>query len=257
MRATLRFKYPSQTLIFYALDGGLEKLEDIPLAERHAARVVTGHFPYGAHRYLPQPCEYVTFLREPVARVLSRYYAVEDRLGKPGHWSYDELSRTSMGLEEWVELAGESIENFQTRLIAGKGRGERLEVEDLKIAKTNLQQFLGVGLTERFDESFILIRRALGWKLPMYATRNARKTSEDAPARELSTAALELIRDRNRLDLDLYDYADELLQAAIDREGPSLQRELAAFRTLNRLPQKIAPHLPERVRDRIGSILAP
>ena len=52
---------------------------------------------------------------------------------------------------------------------------------DLAQAKRNLDRFLVVGLTERFDESFILIRRALGWRLPMYERHNVSKAGLPGP----------------------------------------------------------------------------
>ena len=60
-----------------------------------------------------------------------------------------------------------------------------------------------VGLTERFDESFILLRHAMGWRLPMYMSVNAAGDSESPSVDEDAIAA---IRERNRLDLELYDF---------------------------------------------------
>ena len=109
-----------------------------------------------------------------------------------------------------------------------------------------------VGLTERFDESFILMRRAIGWRLPMYMTRNVSKGPPPPPP---SDVALQLIRDRNRLDLELYEYARELFAAAAAREGRSLKREVAAFKALNRVPNVIVPRIPRRLRRPIQAML--
>jgi hypothetical protein len=43
--------------------------------EQRGGRVTAGHVPYSVYRqYLPQGTRYVTFLRDPVDRVVSRYY---------------------------------------------------------------------------------------------------------------------------------------------------------------------------------------
>ena len=102
-----------------------------------------------------------------------------------------------------------------------------------------------VGLTERFDESFILIRRALGWRLPMYETHNVSKAGLPAPP---TPAAIELIRERNRFDLSLYEHAAKLFAGAVESQGPSFRREVAAFRVLNRIPNAIGPRMPTRWR---------
>ena len=254
LRATLRFKYPSETLIFYAMDKPLEDFERIPVEERRRARVVTGHFPYGIHRHIPQRCEYVTMLREPISRMVSRWHATEKRIGRPGHWSFDERGRSTMGFDEWLEAAGATVANVQTRMIAGRPRGHVVDRDDLEQAKDNLDRFLVVGLTERYDESFILMRRGLGWKLPLYATRNVRKAAPASGA-ELPADAIERMRTVNALDLELYAHAQDLLRERLGREGASLKRELAAFRALNRVPELLAPRVPETVRRRLASAL--
>ena len=147
-------------------------------------------------------------LRDPVARVVSMYGFIR---GNPKHWLHDELVRSGMGLREFVETAADpGVDNEQTRLIAGIGSGELgqppspLGSDALEQAKRNLRTFLVVGLTERFDDSFILLRRALGWRLPMYMSVNAARSAEGAPVDEGAVAA---IRKRNRFDLELYDFA--------------------------------------------------
>ena len=71
MAAALRYKYPAQTLFLDSLYAPLELIEEIPLERRRRARAVTGHLHYGVHRHMPQTCEYITMLRDPVARVVS------------------------------------------------------------------------------------------------------------------------------------------------------------------------------------------
>lgn len=48
-------------------------LRALPLEQRRTFRVVIGHYQFGMHWALPQPSEYITIVREPVARVLSQY----------------------------------------------------------------------------------------------------------------------------------------------------------------------------------------
>lgn len=245
LRRTLKWKYAPEMLNFETLTKPAESLGEVPLSERRNLRVLTGHLHYGVHDYIPQRCEYITLLREPIARVVSYYYYI---LGHAKHWRHAELVRSGMSLNEFVRTSAErGVENDQTRMLSGRGAGEldagTLGRKALDEAKRNLESFLVVGLTERFDESFILIRRALGWKFPLYVTANV--STRPKPASE---TAVELIRERNQLDLELYEFACGLFSAAIEHQGESLRREVAVFQALNRVPKMIRPHTPAPVR---------
>ena len=89
--------------------------------------------------------------------------------------------------------------------------------DDLARAKRNLDRFLVIGLTERFDESFILIRRALGWRLPMYESAERQQGGASGTA---DSGAIELIRERNRFDLALYEHAAEAVRRRRGEPGP-------------------------------------
>jgi hypothetical protein len=245
LRRTLKWKY-SRILSEETLTKPRQALARVPLSERAIAQVVTGHLHYGVHEYIPRECDYVTVLREPVARVVSSYNYI---LGHPKHALHAELVRSSDPLETFLRI-DPSVDNHQTRMVSGRGGAELtarspepLGPEALEEAKRNLERFLVVGVTERFDETFILLRRALGWRLPYYVTANV----ADRP-KPVSESARELIRKRNRLDIELYRFADRLLSTAIAEEGASFPREVAAFRALNRVPNVANRHLSGRAR---------
>jgi hypothetical protein len=227
-----------------------EEIQQIPLGRLRDVRAVMGHVYYGIHERIPKECEYVTILREPIARVISMYRYIR---GDPKHWLHKEMVASGMTLEEFVASnADPGLDNHQTRMLAGRGTGHFAPWEetspvawsDLEEAKRNLDKFLVVGLTEKFDESFILIRRALGWKLPLYLAGNVSSHTKV----EVTPEATELIRQRNQLDLELYDHALELFSAAVGGQGPSFEREVAAFKLVNKIPNKIGPHAGSLIR---------
>ena len=256
LKRAIKWKYPAETLFLETLATPLESIpERVPLDRRREARAVVGHLHYGVHEHFPRECAYITVLREPVSRVISSYYYIK---GDPRHWLHDELVRTGMGLEEFVRTSADpGVDNEQTQLIAGVGSGGlhsgrpvAVGPDELEQAKRNLERFLVVGINERFDESFILIRRALGWKLPMYTS--SRVASGPKPATE---AEVELIRERNRFDLELYAFAERLMAEAVAAQPPSFRREVAAFRLLNKVPEAIGPRIPAPVRRGIRAVL--
>ena len=268
LRGVLRYKYPSEILFLDQADDPFGGIAAFPLEDRRRARVATGHVFYGVHEHIPQPTDYITVLREPIARVVSMYNHV---LRRREHRLHEEVAGSDMGLEEFARSCADAgIDNQQTRLISGRARGEvvpresgeggtwvasRLERGDLELAKRNLDDFLLVGLTERFDESFIMLRRALGWRLPMYAARNVgRATNGSAPERP-SELAIELIRERNQFDLELHAHARRLFEDAVARQPPSFKREVVAFKALNRIPNALGPRIPPRLRNPLRAVL--
>ena len=184
LAAALRYKYPSRTLFLDSLYEPLERIEEIPL-ERGAP---PGRSPAtsttGSTATCRSECDYITMLRD---RSRGWCRCTASSAATPATGCTTKVVGSGMGLEEFVRRAADpTVDNLQTRLRRGRSRrddgaGSRRRLEqppppvtedDLARAKRNLDRFLVVGLTERFDESFILIRRALGWRLPMYETHN-------------------------------------------------------------------------------------
>ena len=186
-------------------------------------RLLYGHLPYGVHEHIPRPSSYVTIVREPVDRVISAYKYVRKTAH---HRDHDEVVNGDIGLEEnvkrfWVD---ERL-NRQTRQLCNKYDGP-LDEHDLERAKRNLERFLVVGLTERFEETFALVRRALRFRLPFYVTRNV------SPPLEIADGVRTLIAEHERFDRELYDFARDLFTARIARQGASFALEVGMFRAL-------------------------
>ena len=97
------------------------------------------------------------------------------------------------------------------------------------MAQQNLASFLAVGLTERFEESFVLLRRTLSLRKPVYVTRNV-----SSPMR-ISQRAVGLIRERNELDLALHTYARNLLAQQIAAQSKSFALEVKFYQRMRLL----------------------
>jgi hypothetical protein len=235
LSTALRFQYPTGMLSFTTLDKPINEFQCVPLSERKLAKVVMGHVHYGLHNYIPKECMYVTILREPVSRVLSLYKFI---LREPKHPLHKHVSDTNVGLEDFIasRIDKKQTENGQTRQICG------LQTEDpdraaLEAAKENLEKFAGVGLMESFDESLMLLRRSLDWRMPpFYLSRNVSPRSR--PSVE-SERALNLIREHNELDLELYEFAYRLFADRIHEQGQSFARQLTIFKMLNKFPDTL------------------
>ena len=86
-----------------------------------------GHVPYGVHRYIPRPCEYLRVLREPVSRVVSTYKHV---LGRPRNKLHDQVVGEGMGLEDFIATYWlDKPVNRQTRQLSNRPAGESVQLE--------------------------------------------------------------------------------------------------------------------------------
>lgn len=194
------------------------------ILQRKDLRTVIGHFWFGLHEHVARPSTYITLLRHPVERVVSLYH-------------YAKLAET-MSLEEFVASPPfKEVDNDQTRRIAGVDP----EIggctnETLRAAKENLRRhFSVVGVTERFDETLVLLKRKFNWQRDVISyprNVNAART----PTASLSSEVIAAIRERNELDFELWQYAVRLLDEAIAAEGAGFQAELERYKSLGHAP---------------------
>jgi hypothetical protein len=201
------------------------------------ARVIVGHFPFGVVARLPRPATYMTFLRDPVERVVSHYRFARRH---PDHYLH-ELASTQ-GLADYVRACGEAEpNNDQTRLLAGDGSSSGdggSSPELLARAKLNLERHAAVGLTEAFDASLVVMRRIFGWRRPLYAPVNVSRPDR-AGTGPLPAVVREAIDAHNALDRELYGHAQQLFAEQVARHGARFESELRAFRRLNAVHRRL------------------
>jgi hypothetical protein len=229
----------------------LEAFKQLSTAERAQIRLLRGHLPFGVHTFVPGPSTYFTVLRDPVERVLSYYYFTR-RFSPQALRQH--VNTPAMTLPRFVESqAFITTRNLQTRLLAGMGRRRATTKDDeeiLALAKKNLQEaFTVVGLTERFDETLLLLKNAFHWRHIFYVKLNVtrRRPTQHATPPEIR----QVIRADNHLDLELHRYALDLFEEQIQRQGPDFAEQLRMFQLRNRLLQ---PFLHIRWRATTNSV---
>ena len=205
-------------------------------------RIVAGHVDYGYSRNFPGPFRAFAMLREPVDRAISLFYFVKS---EPSHPSHQEVVDGAITIEAMSREQG----GMQARFIAGYSPTEPVAPDVLLAkAKENLAQKLAVfGLTERFDETLLLLTQALGWKMRGYARKNVTKKR---PSKEATDPArLAVIRGHSAVDIALYEFARELFEKRLAAQPPEFANELAALRRDAKIVDGVS-----RVREGIGSI---
>jgi hypothetical protein len=155
---------------------------------------------------------YLTFLREPVALCASRF-----------QYQLDYRKKQNLEFEEWIEK--DWVRNAQTQRIGG--------TTDARDAITVIhRKAMFVGLTERFDESVVLLQALRAPDLDIaYAPENVAKKSEVAKRLLADPGTRRMIVDANEADLELYDHVvREVYPAQQAAYGDSLAGSVASFR---------------------------
>jgi hypothetical protein len=190
-------------------------------------RILRGPFPFVVSELLDRLAEkrefrYMTFMRQPVDRAVAHYHEALDRPGD-GLPPLDPGASFADALE-----AGYLQDNLQTRMLSDSQEPFGVVTEQmLDAAKRNLREkFVFFGLAERLEESLVLARMRLDVGAAVYRQELSRlRAPSDVPAE-----TVELAREINRYDMELYDFAQELFDNAPELGELEFQCEAAAVR---------------------------
>lgn len=226
--------------IYDDVENRMARFRQLPLAERSKIRLLKGHFRYGLHDSLVGKTTYITLLRDPIERVISHYYYVKRT---PRHYLYDLVVSGNMSLAEYVRsgITGE-LDNGQVRLLAGVDQSIPYGAcgrEHLDMAMHHVEQdFALVGLSERFDESLVLMCIVLGWTwLPYYRNLNVTK-SRPAP-RQIDPEVITAIHETNRFDIALYGWVTARFEQLANRHRDQLAERLQSLSRANKVYQPV------------------
>lgn len=240
----IKRQFPKDTIYFFEVGGSPEKVKNsisifqrLSDEEKQKIRFVYGGPFFGLHEYFPGPCAYVTLVHHPVKRVILEYYHI---LRNPLHPAHSEVMSKNMTLEDYARNGVWLAWNGQTRFIRGAPGGwfkrgpVQISTKDLEIAKANLREYFICGLTERFVESLILLKRALGWKILNILYVRQPRGSNLPPRDNISSETMKLIEEHNKLDLELYEFAKQMFEERISQQDSSFKRELQNFQLCNK-----------------------
>lgn len=173
-------------------------------------KFIAGHFLFGIHRYLDQPFVYITFLRDPVDRLISVYYNIRESRcsGHPLH----QLC-TNLSFSEFVASSEPSVrihvDNYQVRELTGLAMPDHADFwtcgEDLLRAQGNIQRFFGfIEFTENINTVLPALKKKFGWEKgpPEDLLMNV---TQGKPSK-IHESVREDIRRRNQLDYQLIEW---------------------------------------------------
>ena len=228
---TLAVRLTSRTI--QILWGGLktsrqvvQTLASLSESDRQKIAYLHGHFQFGVHTMLPQVCTYVTILRNPVERIMSLYHFLRRR---PDMVWYDQLQEADLrGFVDDMDACG--CHNGQVRRISGVRPETPFTANILDCAKENLTEYFAiVGVTERLNETLLLLAEQRGWNWQdiLYSRRNVGNYNRSRG--DVSSDVIALIRNRNQLDIALYQFARQRIEQAVQEQGDPFQDRLRVF----------------------------
>jgi len=229
----------------------LPELAALSRAEQSRFGFIEAHLGFDYDSILTVPANYLTWLREPIARVVSNYFYMRNL---PEHTHYPTIRQNNLTLAQYITERVSKIggDNGMTRALCGLPNfanavpfGECTR-DMLEQARHNLEHRITMfGLTEQFDEGLVLLQKTLHWRMPVYTIQNAGKP--DANAEPLDAETRALIAKQNNLDIELYVFARALFRQRVRAAHSMLALHLRVFRHFNRKYQQ-NPNVLQEIR---------
>lgn len=195
-------------------------IAEMPGHERRRVRVVAAHMPYGAHQYFPD-ARYITVLRDPVDRVISSYYF---SLGNPNDLGHKMIKEMKLDLAGFACLP--ELYNLQTRYLMKHDFLDKtwfltppeagITENDMAGVKGRLDRFALVGIVEEMPAVLRLMEIELGMSGLQNRFRNQNENRSGVT--DVDEGTLDLIRQANRHDTEIYEYTKRLfVESCVER----------------------------------------
>lgn len=218
LRSVVDRQYGRDAVLTYYNQPSRQLLDNLPYvlsAAPRKRRALIGHFEFGAHENLPLASPYITILRDPIRRAVSAYY--ETLKTRPEKLARDDGS--IMDIEEAIYRYPDQYRNHQVKMLTATPNGIEADWDCFETARRHIgEHFELVGLSERFIESMLLLGKQLAWRPCVWGRLNP------GPAnRNIAPRILDALREANRVDQMLYDWAEAKFAEAIDAEGDAFK----------------------------------
>ncbi len=217
-------------------------------------KVLKGHMIFGLHEQFRGSTDYITFMRDPIERIISYYYYVKRR---PNHRLVEMgLFNDQTSLYDFVTNVQEGdIHNGQICMISGiKDTEDRM----LEKARENIHNnFSFVGTVEKFNESLIILQNMYKWSTPYYSIAN--KTNSRPQQNSIDKKTLDAIIELNKGDITLYNEVSYRLNEMFknERNNNTGLRKLMLLSKMNSLieTRKLKRVIPASLKSSLKRIV--
>lgn len=200
------------------------ELLSVEIADLGRYDLFQGHFSCGLMDLLSADVEPVVFLREPIARTIShlKHMRRDPSFSQMGYRlaagrGLDELVHDEVIMKLCCDVQSSLLCNYISgqSILAGLRRDQMAGVElnpdsfhappDLAGAEESLERFRFIGLVEDFQEDVLRLSFELGLHPPLPLPKRNFDPEGESAAGALSVDTLAIIRERNPVDVALYE----------------------------------------------------
>lgn len=202
----------------YHEDKFIEKSEQ----EKRLYHYIHGHGNFGLHEFYKE-YTYYTIFRNPVHRVISMYgMALNDKK----HYLHDIILQNKLTLTDILEKdITPEFNNGMTRMLV-KRQNSVCDDEMFTNALFNFEHYFPVfGITEKFLESVALMNITYGNNVRVFHKRLNEKII-DLSHFSNNESLIELIKEKNKYDIKLYEYALNKFEMLINNNASLFEKEL-------------------------------
>ncbi len=184
-------------------------LHNLPEEKKNKVCFIYGHLAYyGIHEYFSKPCRYITFVRDPLTRVISTYYQYLRRHQKKLPFApWRKELPPGLSFEAWLQSGEPRISDYMTNFLSQNS--EYYDWNDLKMtndhlarAKAILGKMFFVGLAERANIDLLYLLDLFNVK-KYFENRNV-TTQKNVKVNE---GISNMVNSKNIIDRELYNYA--------------------------------------------------
>lgn len=189
-----------RTFICGSQDGVLQDFLQLETDQRDRLDLLIGHVDFGVHQQFSDESTYISFIREPVERVLSHYYFIRDHV----HHRYH-AEANMMKLEEFMSSGiRPRMNNCMTRMFSGENpQYNACNFAMVEKALDNIDQQYGfIGFFSTINSSVDSLVKIMGWKNITLERKNV--TRNKPQIQHVSQEIIDLIRYYNSYDIELY-----------------------------------------------------
>lgn len=185
------------------------QIEKRSLEDLNHFKFFRGHFFFNSILKFLRNSRKIVFLREPIQRVLSEQRFLKTLcVGR----------ESALYLEHFLEGSPiETMSNHQCLFLSSFDRNDSSITPEMHLASAKenlLKEFFFVGITERIEESLQALYMLMGWQIPNIIPRLNETNLE---LENINSQVLEEIRQRNLLDIELYEFAQGLLDSKLNQ----------------------------------------